>query len=142
MIQRFIAATILVWLIGFLVFAVTLPGPAAAGAATAAVVPTGAAGRIKRGVELLSEKQVDQLFVSGVDPDVTAEEFAIEFEVNRGLMNCCVSLGFEATDTRGNAVEIANWANRQEIDSVRLVTSDWHMHRAAGELERKLPDNV
>ena len=113
MILRLIAAIILVWLIGFLGFAVTLPGPVAGGTAAAAVVPTGAAGRIQRGVELLSEKQVDQLFVSGVDPDVTAEEFAVEFEVDAGLMKCCVTLGFDAADTRGNAAEIADWVAKR-----------------------------
>ena len=29
-----------------------------------------------------------------------------------------------------------------EVSSVRLVTTDWHMRRAAGELARKLPDDV
>ena len=57
-------------------------------------------------------------------------------------MNCCVTLGFEAADTRGNAAEIAEWVGQEEITSIRLVTSDWHMRRAAGELERTLPAGV
>ena len=142
MILRLIAAIILAWILGFLAFTITLPGPVTSDTTAAAVVPTGAAGRIQRGVELLADKQVDRIFVSGVDADVTAQEFASEFEVSRRLMNCCVTLGFEATDTQGNAAEIADWVEREGITSVRLITSDWHMRRAAGELRRELPNSV
>lgn len=142
MILRLIATIILAWLLGFLGFAITLPGPITGVTASAAVIPTGAAGRIQRGVELLEEKQVDEIFISGVDADVTPEEFAVEFEVSRRLMNCCVTLGFEATDTRGNAEEIADWVEGEGISSIRLVTSDWHMRRAVVEVQRRLPAEV
>ena len=44
--------------------------------------------------------------------------------------------------TRGNADETANWVRENDVRSLRLVTTDWHMRRAAGELQRKLPDGV
>jgi hypothetical protein len=50
-----------------------------------------------------------------------------------------VTLGFAALDTRGNARETARWVEQNKVRSVRLVTSDWHMRRAARELEDKLP---
>ena len=31
---------------------------------------------------------------------------------------------------------------QQKVRTVRLVTSDWHMLRAASELDRKLPDHI
>jgi len=58
------------------------------------------------------------------------------------VMECCVTLGFAATDTRGNAQETREWAEANGIKSLRLVTSDWHMRRAATELRRQLPDDV
>jgi hypothetical protein len=57
-------------------------------------------------------------------------------------MECCVTLGFAALDTRGNARETARWMERQGLRSLRLVTSDWHMHRAALELENQLPARI
>jgi uncharacterized SAM-binding protein YcdF (DUF218 family) len=55
-------------------------------------------------------------------------------------MACCVVLGFAALDTRGNALETANWIESGHFHSLRLVTSDWHMRRSAGELEEVLPN--
>jgi uncharacterized SAM-binding protein YcdF (DUF218 family) len=55
-------------------------------------------------------------------------------------MACCVVLGFAALDTRGNALETASWIESGHYRSLRLVTSDWHMRRSAGELDEVLPD--
>ncbi len=57
-------------------------------------------------------------------------------------MECCVSLGFAAVDTRSNAAETAQWVESRGVKSLRLVTTDWHMRRAARELESTLPDGV
>ena len=57
-------------------------------------------------------------------------------------MACCVTLGFTAVDTRSNAAETAKWVAQNEVQSLRLVTTDWHMRRAAGELDRTLPETV
>jgi len=45
-------------------------------------------------------------------------------------------------DTRSNAAETAKWVAQNEVTSIRLVTTDWHMRRAAGEVERTLPGHV
>jgi uncharacterized SAM-binding protein YcdF (DUF218 family) len=45
-------------------------------------------------------------------------------------------------DTRSNATETADWVAANSVRSLRLVTTDWHMRRAAGELDRTLPANV
>jgi uncharacterized SAM-binding protein YcdF (DUF218 family) len=55
-------------------------------------------------------------------------------------MNCCVTLGFSALDTRGNARETADWVREHKVRSIRLVTADWHMRRAALELGEVLPE--
>jgi uncharacterized SAM-binding protein YcdF (DUF218 family) len=73
---------------------------------------------------------------------VTPDEFAAEFEVGEARMDCCVTLGFAAVDTRGNAAETARWVERNAVRSLRLVTTDWHMRRAAGELDRALPADI
>ena len=80
--------------------------------------------------------------VVGIDREVKPGEFAAEFDVSQARMDCCVTLGFAAVDTRSNASETAQWVEDREIKSLRLVTTDWHIRRAASELDRTLPDNV
>jgi uncharacterized SAM-binding protein YcdF (DUF218 family) len=82
------------------------------------------------------------MLVSGVDSEVRPGEFAAEFGVAPEQMECCVTLGFAAVDTRSNAAETAKWVAQNEVTSIRLVTTDWHMRRAAGEVERTLPGHV
>ncbi|MFZ9395002.1 MAG: YdcF family protein [Erythrobacter sp.] len=142
MILRFLSAIFLAWAFGFVWFFATLPVPAGDVRTDAVIVPTGAAGRIQRGIHVLDRGWADRMLVSGVDLEVRPEEFAAEFGVSRRQMNCCIELGFAAVDTRGNAEEIAKWVDKRGVSSIRLVTSDWHMRRVAGELARTLPSTV
>jgi uncharacterized SAM-binding protein YcdF (DUF218 family) len=82
------------------------------------------------------------MLVSGVDREVRPKEFAAEFRVSQREMACCITLGYAAVDTRSNAAETAKWVAQNEVRSLRLVTTDWHMRRAAGELDRALPKSV
>ncbi len=136
------SVVVLAWALGFLWFVVALPQPADDLSTDAVIVPTGGAGRIAHGLEVLDEGLANRLLVTGVDPEVTPEEFAAEFDVETTQMECCVTLGFSAVDTRTNATETARWVENNAVRSLRLVTTDWHMRRAAGELNRTLPDGV
>lgn len=142
MIVRSVASVVLLWMLGFLWFVVSLPGEAGSVKTDAVVVATGGAGRINHGLAVLASGQAQALFVSGVDPDVTSAQFAEQFEVPRRQMRCCVTLGYEAKDTHGNAAEIARWIAEGDVRSVRLVTHDWHMRRTALELDRAVPDDI
>ncbi len=143
MLRRIFSLLFLAWAIGFLWFVVALPRPADDAVRTdAVIVPTGGAGRIARGLEVLDKGLAEKLLVSGVDPEVKPGEFAAEFGVSDEEMACCVTLGHDAVDTRSNASETAKWVAQNEVRSLRLVTTDWHMRRTAGELDRALPDNV
>lgn len=137
-----ISGAVLIWVLGFLWFTVTLPQPAAMIATDAVIVPTGGAGRIAQGLAVLDAGLAQKMLVTGVDPEVTSEEFAAEFKVDATRMECCITLGFAAVDTRSNATETAEWVEVNAITSLRLVTTDWHMRRAAGELDRTLPPSV
>lgn len=143
MIRRILSVLFLIWAIGFLWFVVALPRPAEGDEKTdAVIVPTGGAGRIARGLDVLGRGLATKMLVSGVDPEVRPQEFAAEFGVAPAEMACCITLGFAAVDTRSNAAETAKWVAQNEVRSLRLVTTDWHMRRAAGELDRMLPPNV
>ena len=143
MIRRLFSLMFLAWAIGFLWFAVALPKPVVGAVTTdAVIVVTGGPGRIARGLEVLDKGLAKKMLVSGVDREVRPGEFAAEFGVSPAEMACCVTLGFAAVDTRSNAAETAKWVAQKEVRSLRLVTTDWHMRRAAGELDRTLPDHV
>ena len=143
MIRRALSVLFLVWVIGFLWFVVALPLPAEDRVTTdAVIVPTGAAGRIPRGLAVLEQGLAKRMLVSGVDREVKPGEFAAEFSVSADQMDCCITLGFAAVDTRSNAAETAKWVAQNEVRSLRLVTTDWHMRRAAAELNRTLPPSV
>lgn len=142
MVRRFLSLLVLVWLLGFLWFAIFLPRAADDTRTDAAVVFTGGEGRIHRGLDVLERKLTQRLLVSGVDREVRPAEFEAEFRIPAPLMECCITLGFESFDTRANARETARWLVDNKVRSVRLITSDWHMRRAALELERIKPEGV
>jgi len=142
MFRRIFAFLLLAWALGFAVFAMLLPQPAGDEATDGVVVLTGAGGRIERGVAVLENGWSKKMLVSGVDPEVKPAELVAGYGIAASLMECCITLGYEAVDTRSNAAEAAQWARKEKLSSVRLVTSDWHMRRAASDLSIALDGDV
>ena len=142
MLRRLASLVLVVWALGFVWFAVMLPQPAGDVPGDAVIVLTGGEGRIARGLDVLARGQARQMLVSGVDPEVKPLEFQVQYKVPPRVMACCVTLGYESVDTRSNAREAAQWIAQRHPRSVRLVTSDWHMRRAAWELRRVIPPNL
>lgn len=140
--RRVLATLAILWFIGFAWFTTALPGPYDGGVSEVVIVPTGAAGRIEHGLKVLEKNEAKEMLVTGVDREVKPGEFAAQFDVPMETMECCVTLGFDAVDTRGNATETAEWIKKRGVTKLRLVTTDWHMRRARNELEQRIPDNV
>ena len=141
-VRRLIAILALAYLLGFALFMVTLPRPLEGPITDAIVVPTGAPGRIDRGLDLIAGHQAKRLLITGVAPGVRPAELAATNRAPVALFGCCVDLGHEAVDTRSNAKETADWVKAHRYKSVRLVTSDWHMARASMELRAALDGDV
>lgn len=142
MISRLIGWMLVFWATGFAWFAIFLPHPADEAKTDAIVVLTGSAGRIDHGVALMRKGQAKQLFISGVDRDVKPRELAKLYDIPADLMQCCVTLGHEAIDTRSNAIETSAWIDKRGYKSIRFITSDWHMRRARFELGQQLKGDV
>lgn len=142
MIRRLLAIAALVYLLGFALFAVTLPRPRDEGNTDAIVVPTGGPGRIDRGIDLIRQHKAKRMLISGAGAGVRPIDLALKNKVPIGLFACCIDIGHDASDTRGNAAETARWVDRHDFKSVRLVTSDWHMARARMELVAALDSDV
>jgi uncharacterized SAM-binding protein YcdF (DUF218 family) len=140
MIARAASLLALIYALGFIFFALTLGAPAQSDAAStdAAVVLTGASGRIEHAIDVLRQGKTKRLLISGADPSVTKADLARRLNGSHKLVSCCVDLGSESVDTRSNAEEAGRWVARHHFRSVRLITSDWHMRRARYEFRKVL----
>lgn len=130
--------------VGFLVFMAMMPRPMLASdvEADAIVVVTGGSGRIATGLALLDAGRAPQLFVSGVGKGATVRDVVREAGgIQRGeLQDCCITLGYEATNTYENGAETAAWLKQNKIENVILVSSNYHLPRARIELMMAAPD--
>ena len=140
MIGRFVSFVVLLYAIGFVFFAFTLgrPAPANAASTDAAVVLTGGSGRIEHAVDVVRDGKAKRLLVAGADPSVTKADLTRRIPGSGKLIKCCVDLGSESVDTRTNAEEAQRWLVQHRFQSVRLITSDWHMRRARYEFDKVL----
>ena len=140
MIGRLASLILLLYALAFIVFAFTLgaPAPATAQRTAAAVVLTGGSGRIEHAVDVLRHGKATRLLIAGADPLVTKADLSRRIPGSAAIIKCCVDLGSESVDTRTNAEEAQRWLQHQHFQSVRLITSDWHMRRAHHEFKRVL----
>lgn len=138
------AFAFLVWSAGLYVFATFIPdNPVPPDEKTdAIVVLTGGAGRIGEGLSLLAAGNARKLFVSGVYRGVDVQALLKLAQRAPGDLECCISLGYAADSTRGNAAETAEWIAREGFRSIRLVTASYHMPRSLLEFRHALPGDV
>ena len=96
--------------------------------ADVAVVLTGGYKRIETGIQLLSEKKIKKLLISGVTGCVTASDF--EHLYDKYAVNTDdVILGKIATDTISNATEAKLFIELNSLNDVIIITSDYHIPR-------------
>jgi uncharacterized SAM-binding protein YcdF (DUF218 family) len=140
MIARLASLLLLLYALGFVLFAVTLGRPAKEDQpkTDAAVVLTGGSGRIERGIDVVRDRKAHRLLVAGADPLVTKADLARRLGGSERVLRCCVDLGSESVDTRSNAEEAERWLKKHRYQSLRLITSDWHMRRARYEFRKVL----
>lgn len=134
---------LLLWGVGLMAFgdrvAKSTPAPDPE-PADGIVALTGASSmRIEAAIRLLELGKGRRLLISGVNKDVRPAQLR---DIARGAgraYDCCVDLGFAATDTQGNARETAAWVARRHFKTVIVVTSDYHIPRSLLELHAAMP---
>ena len=134
---------LILWGLGFLWFSTTIAmttSDAESKKTEAIIVLTGGNGRINEGLDLLADKLAPKLFISGVHKDVTNADIFKSWKNPTTPAPCCITLGYNSTDTISNATEVEQWVQEHNIDSFRLVTSSYHMPRAILEIRARLPD--
>ena len=139
-----IALLAVVWITGLVRYAAALPKEVAdlERGTDAIVVLTGGSERLTQGLDLLTEEKARKLFISGVYRGVDITELFRVRQQSPEEFSCCVTLGHEADNTRGNAVETAAWMEQQGFRSLRLVTASYHMPRSLLEFRHAMPDVV
>jgi uncharacterized SAM-binding protein YcdF (DUF218 family) len=132
---------VVLWFIGLMWFGAALPNAVgnAAGKTDAIVVLTGGSGRLSQGLDLLARHQARKLFVSGVYRGIDVAKLLDIGQQSPDEFRCCVTLGYEADDTEGNAIETAAWMKQQKFKSLRLVTANYHMPRSLIEFRHAMP---
>ncbi len=101
------------------------------------VALTGGANRVDEAFTLLRKDMADTLFISGVYKGTTLK--AISSDV---IPDKTIILGKAAKNTLENAQEIANYVARNNLKSIILVTSSYHMKRAILDVKTFMPDVV
>lgn len=124
---------------------------------SAIVVLSGGRDRFENGFDLFAGRRALYMFITSVHKSTTAEDLAgrwREWIYKKGrasppeLPVCCIVLDHDATTTAQNAIMTKQWVEAvksdkdQDIQSIRLVTSNYHMPRALVDFNRILPDVV
>lgn len=138
--SRMIILCVALWCVGLILFVSRIESVSPyEGKAEAAVVFTGGGERVEAGLDLLRQRKVQRLLISGVHPDVKVKELLVINHQPAELASK-IDLGFSAQDTLGNAEETTEWVQRHKILSLIVVTAYYHMPRALIHLGEQLPD--
>jgi len=105
-----------------------------------AIVLTGGTNRISKGLYLLVDKKIEYLLVSGVHKNVNIKDIMKLWGKEMDTPPCCITLGREAENTIGNALEAKKWLEINNLSEVYLITANYHMPRALLEFNHHIPD--
>ncbi|WP_345115711.1 YdcF family protein [Bartonella jaculi] len=128
---------------GFVIFSERterLQPPSPLPKADAIIVFTGGENRIETGLDLLQKRLGSRLLISGVNTTTNLQRLKYSTHITPQLFTCCVDIGHEATNTKGNAEESAAWIKKHHYHTVYIVTHDYHMWRSLRELKYLMPE--
>jgi len=131
------------WFFGFLLFIAAIPTEVTDRdtKTDVVVVLTGGGERLGEGFDLLSRGLAPRLYISGVAEGVKLDDLTKKVAEAGGnlpeeaALKCCVSID-RAQSTTGNAITSTQWFAEQHIQSIRLVTANYHMNRSLLEFRR------
>ncbi len=135
-----LVALVAAWDIGLVWFIQYAARPAAPPPdADGIVALTGGADRVETALWLLQAHRARWLLLSGTGIGVDLAMLAHRAGVDPAPLAAQVTLGRQATTTRGNGLETAAWVRDHDIHTLIVVTAYYHMPRALIELRRALP---
>jgi uncharacterized SAM-binding protein YcdF (DUF218 family) len=134
------ASVAALWLLGFAWFLYLALREVPPPPHTDAIVAlTGGPGRVEVALRLLSIGAADRLLVTGAGEKTDLAVLARRAGLDPTPFAQQITLGHAARTTRGNALETAAWAREQDVGTLLVVTTWFHMPRALVELRRAMP---
>lgn len=103
----------------------------------AVVVLTGGRDRIGTALLRLKDGLSDKVFISGVSKKVGLKEilnYYNKIELDEDEIKK-IEIGNQARNTKENAFEVNQWIENNNIQSILLITSDYHMPRSMIEIK-------
>jgi len=136
-IPRVLLTLFIIWLLGFIFFAIYVTGyptPSIAEATDGIVVFTGGKGRVVEGLRIFRQQaQKPLLLISGLRCDISSL-LSPRDDTERIIVDY-------AKNTKENAIFTKKWLTDNRMGSLRLVTSYYHLPRSLWEA-RKWPASV
>ena len=128
------------WLAGFVLFhhRINHFAPDDGQPADAIVVLTGGKNRIAEAVKLLNNGLGEKLFISGVSKGISLNDLSQRTDITIRTQRE-ITLDDRSTNTIENAIEAAEWIEKNNISSIRLVTSNYHLLRSEQEFRARAP---
>ena len=105
------------------------------------VVLTGASGRIREAFEVLNQKKIKRLIISGVYKDTQLNEIFPQLPFYSGIDPENIVLEKISGSTYGNAVQTQLLVDAMKCDDLLLMTSGLHMHRSQRMFKVIFPDD-
>ena len=102
------------------------------------VVLTGDKYRISEGLSLLEKKIGNKLLISGVNSKISLNVIKNEFPKYDELFNCCIEFDNISSNTFENIREAYAWKLNNNINTILIVSSDYHLPRVELESNRLL----
>ena len=138
-----ITLPLLAWGLGFMAFSYSIYSmtePKTSIKIDGAIVLTGGSNRVAKGIDLLANQKIDNLLVSGVHKDVQIKDIMALWGQSKSAPPCCITLGREAGNTIGNALEAKKWIESLKLKTVYVITANYHMPRSLLEFRHHIPD--
>lgn len=143
---HFLTLSFFLWLSGFGLFIYQIPHQVndRETLTDGIIVLTGRKGRVQLGFDLVQKGLGKKLLITGVHPTVKMSTLLSGQKVERDPLKFSILpyLGYKAQNTRGNAQEAAEWVKEHNIQSIRLVTTNYHMKRSLLHFRQYLPSTT
>lgn len=142
--SRLIFILFALWLIGFIFYVLNIQfyPQKVTESPDAIVVLTGGSNRVEEGLEIMSQYGCQNLFISGVNKNVSRHDILKRIQKNKNIEGCQLELGYTARNTHENAQEVIAWIKKKKYKSIVLVTAYYHMPRSLLEFRSIAPDLI
>jgi len=140
--NRFLMLLFILWITGFVFYSIDIQyyPQMIESKPDAVVVLTGGSNRVEEGLEIMAQHGCQNLFISGVNKNVSRHDILKRIQKNKSAKGCQLELGYKARNTHENAQEVIAWLKKKNYKSIVLVTAYYHLPRSILEFRSIAPN--